>query len=189
MAGECTRPGPLDKLGKMQPQVESTNGAGAERLDAIPADDLNFDYSENARPLIREGSYIGFCESVELIPLRKFRMSPRLFLHFRIFKTPDLAESSFVAKLYFVCVAPMRWDADANCLVKTKIGRGSRLFEAFMVANGGPPQRRDRVSMRVFKGRLFKVWVRTVRPKSPDGKEKPASFHYSVVDQLLSREA
>ena len=40
---------------------------------------------------------------------------------------------------------------------------------------------------KIFMNGIFEAVVRTVKPKFPDGTEKPEWFHYSIVDYLKRR--
>ncbi|GEM_PF-3357882 len=175
-----------DKLRKIT--VENTNGDGPTD-DHVNADnDLTFEVEDDPRPLIAEGIYLGLCKKVEFVPIAKFGNAPRLFLWFSIFPLGAQPIES-MASLYLVCTAPRKWDKEAKRWVNTPLGRGSRLYRAFVIANGSAPTRRDRLSMKVFLGKLFQVSVRTVRPTRSDGREHDSALHYSVVDELLIREA
>jgi hypothetical protein len=80
-------------------------------------------------------------------------------------------------------------------LMNTKTGKpfkivphGSKYFEQWVIANRNiKPVRNDRMSSKIFINNIFKAVVRTVKPKFPDGTEKPECFHYSVVDYLKER--
>lgn len=66
----------------------------------------------------------------------------------------------------------------------------SKFYCNWTVANNGQkPKKRTRMSMSVFKNKIFLAQVGTARPKyregSLKGKEKPSCMQYSVVEQLL----
>jgi hypothetical protein len=75
----------------------------------------------------------------------------------------------------------------------------SNFYRAWAIAHGGPPRSRNtKMSTHVFKGKLFRLFTTTVKPKhrmaGEDGKQRPGpflpeSFWYSKVACLLSLEA
>ena len=71
--------------------------------------------------------------------------------------------------------------------VRSKDGKfapGSKMTAAWTLANGKPPDRYDRRSMRVFQGKTFVAKLKVVT-KNRDG-QKPAHAHYTIVSDLLS---
>ncbi len=62
--------------------------------------------------------------------------------------------------------------------VRPHAGRRSRYFAEWVRANGGPPTRQDRLSPRVFRGRMARVEVGDTKGDAP----------YSVVRKILSWE-
>jgi len=68
-----------------------------------------------------------------------------------------------------------------------RAGIKSKMLQSWIAANWGQrPQRRDRLSTRIFKGAIFMVEVVTVIPKTEDEKDVP-ELAYSVVKKLLER--
>ncbi len=133
-----------------------------------------FSVGGDARPLIPEGVYEAVCTSAESVELFKFGRSRKLFLHFEVYEGEHKG-----TPLYLPMTAPKQGG---------KVGVGSKLYASYLIANGGrPPGRRDRLAIKVFKHRLFRVRVRTVRPRFEDGTPKPDRFHYSVIAELLER--
>ena len=66
-------------------------------------------------------------------------------------------------------------------------GRGSKYWRWWVIANAGElPKKRQRMSPRVFTGKIFQVSVRDVK-KRDDGETKQDFEVYSVVDELLRR--
>lgn len=88
----------------------------------------------------------------------------------------------------FICTLPTRKNGRW-----AGIAPASRYFRAWVVAAGGPPKRRDRMGLDVFRNRLFEIDVRTVdhdarRSKEhPEGRPLPPAAQYSVVDRLVER--
>ena len=72
---------------------------------------------------------------------------------------------------------------------------GKRSFEHGMVSiymrrklslgNWMRPSKNARMSPRLFKNKIFRVWTRTTIPKQPNGKLMPDTFKYSIVDSIL----
>ncbi len=136
--------------------------------------DEEFSVGGDARPLIPEGQYVAACTDAEIVELFKFGRSRKLFLHFEVNEGMHKGTS-----LFLPMTAPEKTG---------KVGVGSKLYASYLIANGGrPPGRRDRLAIKVFKHRLFRVRVRTVRPRFENGTPKPARFHYSVIAELLER--
>ena len=130
-----------------------------------------FGIGGDARPLIPEGVYEAVCTGAEFVELYKFGKSRKLFLHFEVYSGEHRG-----ATLFLPMVAPSP---------RGKVPVASKLYANYLVANGGcPPGRRDRLSLKVFKRRLFRVGVTNVKPKFQDGTPKPAQFHYSIVAEL-----
>jgi hypothetical protein len=70
------------------------------------------------------------------------------------------------------------------CAYPKNPGKHSAFIRAWEVANGESYRRRDRVSLRVFKQRLFRILVRDV---TTDRHQRPLARPYSVVDRFLER--
>lgn len=127
----------------------------------------------DTRPVLPEGEYEAACTTAEFIEFYKFGRARKLFLHFQVYGGEHDG-----TKLFLPMTAPPKGE---------RVGRGSKLYANYLIANGHPPGRRDRVSLKVFKGRLFRVKVKTVCPMFENGKPKPEQFHYSIVSELLAR--
>jgi hypothetical protein len=63
-------------------------------------------------------------------------------------------------------------------------GAKSKFTRAWEVANGAPPKRRERMSLVVFRHRLFLVAVRDVQH---DRMQRKLARPYSIVDSILER--
>ena len=120
-------------------------------------------------PKIPEGEYtIGFLRAETGI----LRGKRRVFLWFRI-----VDPGEHVGKeLYLCCPVPENG----------KFGMGSKLVEAWRIAKGQWPTRRDRLSVNVFRGLYFRAAIKTVM-KNQDGEERPVDQHYSKIDHLIER--
>jgi len=69
---------------------------------------------------------------------------------------------------------------------KPKAGRHSMYAGAWTIANGGPPRRRQTMSARVFKGKIFQVKVGDVISNYRGGAHHP-SERYSVVREIVTQ--
>ena len=71
-----------------------------------------------------------------------------------------------------------------------RIPFGSKFYHCWVIANDCiKPNRRDRMPLEKFKGHIFTVGVKTVKPRFRDGKEKPEAFWYSRVDEIYEKQA
>lgn len=123
--------------------------------------------------LVPHGDYqVGFVRAVR----GRFKNRERIFLWFRIV-TPGTQHG---VELYLVCPCPENGGK--------KFGVGSKLFAAAAVALGHFPKRRDRLSTRLFAGKVFLARTRTVTTDS-DQKLRQTRDHYSVIDKLLRLDA
>lgn len=69
---------------------------------------------------------------------------------------------------------------------KPKAGPRSEYRRDWVMANGEPPRRRQQLSPRVFKDKVFEVRVVDVT-KRFDGREHPPGAIYSTVKEILRR--
>lgn len=140
----------------------------APQPDAFGAE---FAVDGEPRVLLPEGEYQAICIRAEVAEMFKFGRARKIFLHFELYGGAHAGQRLFM---------PMAVPPSGH-----KIGRGSKLYANYLIANGQPPGRRDRVSLKVFQNRLFRVMVKSVVPLFADGTPKPPLFHYSVVAELL----
>jgi hypothetical protein len=151
--------------------------------------DEEFDVKGQQWPQIPKGEYFGCCYNARFVTLFKFGASGRVFLDFKIYRTREShgAGDEPFAVLYFVAAVPGEWDKKAKKFIKQPVSRSSRLYAAYCTANGHEA-RRDRLSLKAFRGKLFRVLVRDVESKSDkDGNLAGPLAPYSVVDRLLER--
>ena len=134
--------------------------------------------ADETRPLIPEGSYQVCCIRIEK-GASHFR-SLKMFLRFKIVDPGQYFETELFMAMNLI-------DTKTGKPFK-KVPRGSKYFEQWVIANNNiHPRRKDRMSSTIFKNGVFEAIVRTVKPKFPDGTEKPECFHYSVVDYLKGK--
>ena len=67
-----------------------------------------------------------------------------------------------------------------------RAGRRSRYWRAWVIANGAQPRKRQVLSPRVFKGKIFEVEIDTVK-HGQDGRKHPIAAQYSTVKEILAR--
>ena len=67
-----------------------------------------------------------------------------------------------------------------------KAGRWSKYTQAWVIANGRPAKKRQRLSSRVFKGKIFQVEIDYVQ-RSFKGIAHPDGQIYSVVKDILKK--
>jgi hypothetical protein len=71
-------------------------------------------------------------------------------------------------------------------IAEIRTGKHARFREAWEIANGTPAKRRDRMSLGVFRHRLFRVVVRDV---TTDRFQRKRGRPYSIIATILEREA
>ncbi len=129
--------------------------------------------ADEQKPLIPEGEYQAEC--IKIDKGRSHSNAWKLFLKFKIYDWMNLDDNPI---LFMAMNYPTR-----------KVPTGSKYYKNWVIANHNKvPKRGDRMPVKIFKFNFFKVRVRTVKPKYPDGKLMPECFHYSVVDFLIERE-
>jgi hypothetical protein len=69
---------------------------------------------------------------------------------------------------------------------KPKAGRGSKYWRYWVIANGSPPRKRQIMSTRIFKDKIFLVRVGTVEDRS-DGSKHLESEKYSTIQEILEK--
>ncbi len=63
----------------------------------------------------------------------------------------------------------------------------TKYYRAWVIANDGPPKRRERMSPKRFKGSVFHVRCETVR-RDFRGRELPPPLLYTVVREIVALE-
>lgn len=118
-------------------------------------------------PLIPAGEYeVVFYRAEE----KRLWGKNRLFLHFRVAQQGEHLRLA----LFMAVTLPANGSFSLS----------SKYLMQWSLAAGSRPTRRDRLSTKVFRDKLFLARVRTVKC-GHDGKERAASWHYSVIDSLL----
>jgi len=134
--------------------------------------DLEFDCDAKSPPLIPEGKY-----KVVLLWVEKKRLWGReiIFLWFQIV---DFGECQG-EELYMACSAPKKSK-------KGKVATSNKYYQAWVLAAGRRPDRYDRMSTKVFRGKVFLAKVRAVTTNAKN-VVRPPLLQYSVIDALLER--
>ncbi|WP_447983229.1 hypothetical protein [Nitrospira sp. Nam74] len=96
----------------------------------------------------------------------------KLFLWFKII-TPG---PWLGAELYMAC----------NAAPKGRWTPSYKFWCAYVLAHGDRPNRADRISTAVFRGKVFRARIRTVKKTAKQSDRTPAQ-QYSVIDEVLER--
>lgn len=134
--------------------------------------DLDLGSAWNMPNLVPDGEYVMVFSRASV---GNFQKVGRTFLWFKICTPGD----HLGKELYLACRHP----ADG----KRRFGLGSKLVQAATVALGQLPKRRDRLSTKIFRDKVFRARVRTV-VKDAAGRTRPRGSQYSVIDALLTVE-
>jgi hypothetical protein len=131
--------------------------------------DIEFSFDGGVPPVIPEGEYEA--AFVRADRKRMYGTGERLFLWFRLI-TPG---QWFGIELYVVCTVA----------AKGKWRPSHKFFQAWILAAGKSPCRNDRMSTKVFRGKVFRVRVRTVT-KTAKRDTRTLAQQYSVIDEILA---
>ncbi len=132
------------------------------------AKDFEFPCNADIPPRVPDGEYeVAFTRADKKY---MFGTGERLFLWFRIVSAVGWSGT----ELYMTCtVAP-----------KGKWGPSHKYYLAWVLAAARVPKRRDRMSTKEFRNKVFLARVRTVT-KTAKQSQRTAEQQYSVVDELL----
>lgn len=140
---------------------------GTAKTDPTEGTDFEPSCQIDVPPLIPAGEYeVTFHGAEE----KRLWGKNRLFLHFRVAQ-----QGEYLGQALFMAV---------TMPTNGSFSISSKYLAQWSLAAGNRPARRDRLSTKVFRGKLFLARVRTVK-NGHDGKERSASWHYSVIDSLL----
>jgi hypothetical protein len=135
---------------------------------SVGAEDLAFPCNSEIPPAIPDG------DQYELVFLRAEQARQwgrsKVFLWFKMLPPGELSENEF----FMACnVAPQgRWTASY------------KFWQAWVLAAGRRPMRADRMSVAVFRNKVFRARMRKVLKTAKQTDRTPAQ-QYSVVDDLL----
>ena len=149
--------------------------SGEDGLSARNLDELR---PGKERPLIPDGIYEAQCIKAKMAEVGVLTTkgtsarTPKAVLTFRITQGEHKGFE-----------IPMFLNANYH-----RIPFGSKLYQYWVIANDGKrPNRKDRLSLRVFEGHIFEIKVTTVKGRMGDNREKPPALWYSRVDEVLEK--
>ena len=151
--------------------------------DVAPWPELDIYAKEDAPPRLAEGTYTARVARVQVYDkffkvARSTQTIDRLILTFRIVDGPNAG-----TELPFYAPLPKAGGRKGR-LIPAK----SKFWRAWTIANGAAPRRADRMSLNVFKNRLFTILVRDVDKDRRQNNLGDAAKH-SVVDCIVDRQA
>ena len=167
----------MQREGRSVPRLKPSPSDRRSSAEHRPNDDEDKDVEivcNSDRPvLIPEGMYeMGFVRAEEKAHLWGSRR--KIFLHFKV-----IQQGEHVGKPLFM---------SANLPSNGRFSISSKFLQQWCLAAGKSPNRHDRLSTSVFRGKVFLGLVRTVKDFVDSSgkmqKRDPTSF-YSVVDHLL----
>ena len=93
--------------------------------------------------------------------------------------------------LWFELLTPGEWVGThffmaCNAKPDGRWGPAHKYLQAWILANGAPPKRRDRMSTKVFRDKVFRARVRKVTQNANKTSRTPAQ-QYSVIAELLEQ--
>jgi hypothetical protein len=121
---------------------------------------------ENPYPRVPEGIYQARCIEARLYPDPRFGWKVRL----KFFLI-----SNFVEVYGFY---------NGGSADKPNFGRGSRYRRDWSMVNGGPPKKRQRLSIRIFRDEIFEVRIGDTK-RTFDGKKHFEGDLYSTVKEII----
>ena len=134
--------------------------------------------ADDKRLLIPEAEYLAQC--IELKVIRYFD-SQRLRLWFKIL------EGKYTETILEHFLNLM--DGKTGNRFKS-VPPASNYYKNWCIANYcRQPERRDRMSYRIFMNGIFRVQVRNAYPRFPNSRQRmPEGLQYSVISYLIKRE-
>ena len=154
------------------PLISKTNGAKPHKPEAHSHQDLEFDCDAQSSALIPAGTNtVGFLRAEK----KWLWGCEKIFLWFQIL---DFGEFQGV-EVYMACNAPKKGN-------KGRMPISHKFYQAWVLAAGRKPDRFDRMSTKVFRGKLFLAQVRTVKNNAKNVARSPL-LQYSLIDELLEQ--
>ncbi len=117
---------------------------------------------------IPEGEYDAYCYAVETGTGHGGQK--KVFLKFRIHGGPYDGTEQFMA---------------CNHYPKRELRPRHKYHREWTLAMGRMPHKGERLALKVFPKRLYRVLVRDTQRKHPHGKLMPDALQYSVVDTII----
>jgi len=133
-------------------------------FDTSPETEEDCPIADEPLPRIEPGEYTAICEGTEI---KKTPGWPRkIYIHFFICKGKYVGVNLFMA-----CNYP-----------KGTISPRRKYYKQWMLVNGGPPKKGNKLNRKIFKGTICRIRVRYTKPEHPDDNE---ILQYSVVDSII----
>jgi len=152
--------------------ISKKNREKPHKQEAHSNQDLEFDCDAQSPPLIPEETYTaGFLRAEK----KRLWGCEKVFLWFEILDRGEFQGE----ELFLACNAPKNGK-------NGKAAPSSKYYQTWVLAAGRRPDRVDRMSTLVFRGKVFSVKVRTVK-KNANNVARQDLLQYSVIDDLLER--
>jgi len=116
---------------------------------------------------IEPGEYTAICYRTDYGI--SFGGKRKLYVRFRIWEGPHAG-----FELSMICTT-----------LKSNRSYRQKLYDQWSLVLGRTPGKGERFSAKIFKNRMYRVWVRDTTRKMPNGELKPHHMQYSVVDTIL----
>jgi hypothetical protein len=155
--------GAPERIAPPLPRESRTEGPSLRAVDAAPVCEAD------PYPRYSPGIYEAQCVAAQIYRDPQFRAWKAL-LHFRMAQTGQPVWGFF----------------HLGRGEKSKAGRRSNYWRAWVIANGGPPRRRQTLSARVFNRKIFEVRIEDVT-KRFDQSDHPEVAIYSTVKHIIRR--
>jgi hypothetical protein len=152
--------------------ISTKNGERPQKQEANPDQDLEFDCNVENPSLIPKGIY-----TVSFLRAEKEYLWGRekIFLWFQIMDFGEFQGE----KLYLACNAPKK-------AKKGKVATSSKYYQLWVLAAGRRPDRYDRMSTKIFRGKVFRAQVRIVTTNARNLVHSPL-LQYPIIDDLVER--
>jgi hypothetical protein len=175
------QPGHAVRQDLVAPPTPNPNGNGTG-----PVDQLDPGLRAPApTPLVDEGEYDAYAQSAAIVNMKfgSALTSVRLVVTFEI----RGGRYDGMVLRFFAPLPPRRGGRFVRAPAPS-----SKFYRSWIIANlGHRPTRGDRLSLEVFRLKLFRIRVRTVCAQAPGqgGRERPLPrcLWYSVVDEIVER--
>jgi hypothetical protein len=131
-------------------------------------EDIVFPFNNDIPPAIPDGEdyQLGFLRAEQ----SSYRGRLKVYLWFQM-----ITEGEWFGQKFYMC---------CNVIKKGKWTAACKFWQAWVLATGQRPMRADRMSTSVFRNKVFRARMRTVRKTATQAERTPAQ-RYSVVDELL----
>ena len=165
----------MSKDSKSQRATQGEDRPDAKQEIKEQHEDIEFPSLAEMPALLPEGVYEMAFVRAEKYEFKSWKRW-KIFLWFQVVTSGN----ELGQKLYMGCTAPG----------KGRVALGSKYWLAWTVAAGRRPERRDRLSTKIFRGKVFLGRVRTVKKKTDKDGYHTARLpeqYYSTIDELIER--